>query len=177
MFNALNKIDSDEAGVSKSDLEEGFKFQQFFIKQGLNPLTKEIRVELMVLADNDLVEMLKWSDEVNSKAKAAEQELAKPAERAAMVEAFKSNFAEADADNDKYLSQPEYLTFCAKMQSFLEEKGLPVIPQTEEHHTRMWTAMNKISNNHEGISPEDIGLARRFQQGYIAEERIKKSTK
>ena len=72
MFNALNKIDSDEAGVSKSDLEEGFKFQQFFIKQGLNPLTKEIRVELMVLADNDLVEMLKWSDEVNSKAKAAE---------------------------------------------------------------------------------------------------------
>ena len=91
-----------------------------------------------------------------------------------MLETFKGNFAEADSDNDSYLSQAEYLSFCAKMKASLEEKGLPVIPQTEEHHTRMWTAMNKIRDTYEGVAPEDIGLARRFQQGYIAEERIKK---
>ena len=51
MFNALNKIHPDVSGISKGDIREGFMFQQYFIKSGLNPLTKEIRFELMLLAD------------------------------------------------------------------------------------------------------------------------------
>jgi hypothetical protein len=51
IFNALNKIDSELSGITKVDLQEGYKFQQFFIKEGLDPLTKAIKLELMALAD------------------------------------------------------------------------------------------------------------------------------
>ena len=51
---------------------ESFKFQQFIVKQSLNPLTKEIRMELMKLADMDLKAMNDWDAEAISKAKAAE---------------------------------------------------------------------------------------------------------
>ena len=35
MFNALNKVTPEVQGVSKDDLKEGYKFQNFYIKQGL----------------------------------------------------------------------------------------------------------------------------------------------
>lgn len=72
MYNALNKINPEVSGVTKGDLQEAFKYQQFAIQQGLNPLTKEIKAELMVLADEDMETMRGWDAETVAKARAAE---------------------------------------------------------------------------------------------------------
>ena len=80
-----------------------------------------------------------------------------------MTEAFKKHFEDADADNDRHLSQQEYFTFCAKMKALQEEKGLPTMDQSEEYQTRMWTVMNKINDKYSGVAPGDIGISRSFQ--------------
>lgn len=72
MFAALNKITPEVPGVTKADLQEAFKYAQFFIKRGLNPLTAEIKSELIMLADADLATMRGWDAETVAKAKAAE---------------------------------------------------------------------------------------------------------
>ena len=173
MYNALNNIDQDIQGVTKGDLQEGFKFQQFFIKQGLDPLTREIRAELMVLADQDLATMRGWDAETVANAKAAEQRLGTAEHRNLMHEAFKKIFRECDVDKDKRLNKAEYLDFCAKMKAFQKDENVPSVHQSKEYQVAMWTAVNKIHGDYEGLSKNDIGMSRTFMQGYMMDQRRK----
>ena len=118
IFNALNKVDPDVSGITKVDIQEGYKFQQFFLKEGLNPLTKPIKLELMKLADSDMETMQGWDAAVVAKAKAAEARMCSAEQRRVMTDAFVRIFEEADQDKDTYLDKSEYFTFCAKMKAF-----------------------------------------------------------
>ena len=80
MFNALDKVTPGVAGVSEMDLRDAATFQNLFLKQGLNPLTPEIKALLIELARTDLETMKKWDTETESKAKEAEERIAKDPE-------------------------------------------------------------------------------------------------
>ena len=146
MFNALDKVTAGVSGVSEDDLREAATFQQLFLRQGLNPLTPEIKALLVELARQDLETMKKWDAETEAKAKAAEERIAKdPEARQEAAAAFQRLFEEADAKKSKHLTKAQYLTFCAKMKAFQDEQGLPGLGQTKAYNERMWTAMNKIN--------------------------------
>lgn len=154
-----------------ANLSDGYRHQQRFIKEALNPLTQEIRNVLMQLANEDLESMKAWPAETIAKAKAAETRLAKPDMRKEMTEGFKKNFEDADADKDSYLSKAEYIDFCAKMRDLYNEKDLPIIPQTEEYEKRMWEVLNKIRDENEGVASGDISLSKNFMNGYMVQQR------
>ena len=168
-FDALNKVSPDTAGLSKDDIREGFTFQQFFIKQGLNPLTLEIKAELVELAKEDLAAMNKWDAETEAKARAAEERMAAdPEERKEMSAAFQRLFQAADKKKRKHLSKAEYLVFCTKMKAFQEEKGLPSLGQTKSYNERMWAALNKLNDEYQGVAPGDLSISRGFIHNYLA---------
>ena len=48
------------------------------------------------------------------------------------------------------------------MRAFQEKEDLPIVEQSNEYNVSMWTAMNKLNDEYDGVSQEDIGLTRNF---------------
>ena len=140
-------------------------------------MTPEIKTALATLAHEDFETMKGWDAATMALAKGADAQLSKPEERKAMSEAFKKNFEEADEDQDKYLNQAEYSSFCAKMKAYYGEKNLPVIAQSEDYLARCWTVMNKVNNSYEGVAPADIGICKNYMNTLMNQLRRKQATR